>query len=51
MINTKLLAPTNLDSWNTLLRAATIRGYTPILDLAKYLTKDLTESQQCLRSL
>ena len=30
-----LLAPTNLESWNALLRAATIRGYTPILNLAK----------------
>lgn len=31
----KLVAPTNVESWNTLLRAANISGHSPILDLAK----------------
>lgn len=31
----KLVAPTNIESSNTLLRAAKIRGHSPILDLAK----------------
>lgn len=29
------MTPTNIDSWNTLFRAAKIRGYSPILDLDK----------------
>ena len=37
--NSKLVAPANIESWNMLLRAAKIRGYSPILDLAKNLPK------------
>ncbi len=33
--DSNLVAHTNIYSWNTLLRAAKIRGYSPILDLAK----------------
>ena len=35
--DSNLVAPQNIDSWNTLLRAAEIRGCSPIIDLAKEL--------------
>ena len=37
----KLVSPQDLDSWNSLLRAAEIRQHTPLLDAAK----DLSEGE------
>ena len=33
--DSNLVVPMNIESWNILLRAAKIRGHSPILDLAK----------------
>ena len=38
-IDSKLVSPTNFESWVMLLRAAEVRSYDPILDINKGLTK------------
>eukprot|EP00058_Branchiostoma_floridae_P000977 XP_002586465.1 hypothetical protein BRAFLDRAFT_106667 [Branchiostoma floridae] len=35
----KLISPQSIDSWKTLLRAAEIRNYTPVIELAKSLSE------------